>query len=341
MKLNSLLISALFIVSTQAQMLDPAKLPAIRVGKTDISGGKIDSMSVQMAKMQFQGKQMPQGAMAQIKQMVVENIVAAELVKQEAQATGVRASKPEIDSLTKVLKAQVGSEKSFTDYLKKMGLSQAQFTKKLEEQIITENMMERVAPYPKEPSEADRQKFFADNKSKLPINDSVGGYQLYLKTDAKDNADSIEAKKDLLKGWAAMVRAKKADFRQIAAEYSDDPDAKKDGGAVKPASAKSFGPQFEQLVKTMKVMDISAPFQSKNGLTIFLLTEKNDGQYESYKFKIDYALMMQREQERMLKLKTFIEGLSKKYKVEFFDKSLKPTQNNPSTPMMMNPKATK
>jgi peptidyl-prolyl cis-trans isomerase SurA len=260
-----------------------------------------------------------------VKQMAIETLVSGELVRLEINARNIKPKKADVDAAIANMKNQAGGEKNLNEYIKKMGLSQASFTKKIEEQLASEQILSQVIPAPKEPTDADRLKFFNENKSKLPINDTIAGYQIYLKSDANDNADSLEAKKDLLNGWAAMVRAKKADIRQLAAEYSDDPQAKKDGGVVEPAPLKSFGAQMEQVVKTLKVGEVSKAFNGKNGLTIFMLAEKNDGTFESNKYKIDMALRMQQEQEYAEKIKTFVGGLAKKYNVQYLDARYKPT----------------
>src|SRR5699024_5415359 len=110
-------------------------------------------------------------------------------------------------------------------------------------------------------------------------------------------------KKDMLKGYAAQVRSNRASFAQLAAQYSDEADAKKTGGVMERFVAKNEGAEFAAAIKDLKVGDISAPFTTKNSVVIFMLTEKNDGKMESYKHKIDYILRVEAERNRQQAIK--------------------------------------
>jgi hypothetical protein len=57
-----------------------------------------------------------------------------------------------------------------------------------------------------------------------------------------------------------------------------------------------------------------------------MLTEKNDGKYESYKHQIDYILRVQAEQDRQMQLKAYLDGLGKVYKVQYLDKKYTPPE---------------
>ena len=57
-----------------------------------------------------------------------------------------------------------------------------------------------------------------------------------------------------------------------------------------------------------------------------MLMERNDGKFASYKYKIEYLLAVKKEEERMLALKGFIDGLVKKYGVKYYNDSYKPKQ---------------
>jgi parvulin-like peptidyl-prolyl isomerase len=136
----------------------------------------------------------------------------------------------------------------------------------------------------------------------------------------------IEDAKEVLKGLAAQVRSKKATFAQLAAVYSDDKDAKKTGGVMNKFIAKSKGDAFAKAVAKIKVGEMTDVIVEKDGVSIFMLTEKNDGKYESYKHQIDYILRVQAEQDRQMQLKAYLDGLGKVYKVQYLDKKYTPPE---------------
>lgn len=310
-----------------AQLQSPSAFPVVKVGKTEFTRGKVDSMATQLAAQQFQGKEVPPQAISQMKQMVVENLVAGELVRQEAAAIGLKAPQSRVDSLYNQMKKQMQAALpggDFNAYLKKMGYTDAKFRDKVKDQVTTEMLLEKIAPYPEPPTTAEAKAFFESNKSKFPVNDSVAGFQIYLNIDKGDNEQVIAEKSKFLDGLAAQVRIGKADFRQLAARNSDDPEAKKDGGMVDPFLPKAKGAAWVTALSGTKVGEISPVFRDGSKLVIFAMAARNDGKFDSYIEQIGMHLGMLKEQERMAKLSAYVQQLAGKYGVKFYDKSYQP-----------------
>ncbi len=308
-----------------AQLMNTKSLDVIRVEKTGISAGKIDSLAKMLGEQQFRGKKIDDQTMTQLRYAVIDNLVGQELIKLEAKKMGIKVSKGKVDSLTTLFKAQFPSEDAFQKELKKSNTTMAQFREKLEDQLKSEAILEQKVPYPKDPTEKQKEAFWELNKSKVQINDSISGARIVIYTKGKSKQE-IEDAKDMLKGLAAQVRSKKATFAQLAAMYSDDQTAKKTGGVMTKFVAKSKGDAFVKAVNKVKVGEITEPYTDKEGISIFMLTEKNDGKYESYKHQIEYILRVQAEQDRQAQLKAYLDGLGKVYKVQYLDAKYTPPQ---------------
>ena len=308
-----------------AQLLNSKSLDVIRVEKTGISAGKIDSLAQMLAVQQFHGKKVNEETMTQVRYAVIDNLVGQELVKLECKKQGIKVSKTKVDSLTALFKKQFPSEDAFQKELKKSNTTMAQFKSKIEDQLKSEQILEKKVPYPKDPTEEDLKAFWQLNQSKVAINDTISGARIFISTKGK-SAQEISDAKDMLKGLAAQVRSKKATFAQLAAMYSDDKEAKKTGGIMNKFVAKSKSAAFAKAVGKIKVGEISEVITENDGVSIFMLTEKNDGKFESYKHQIDYILRVQREQERQAKLKAYLDELGKTYKVQYLDKKYEPPQ---------------
>ena len=308
-----------------AQLLNSKSLDVIRVEKTGISAGKIDSLAQMLAAQQFHGKKVNEETMTQVRYAVIDNLVGQELVKLECKKQGIKVSKAKVDSLSALFKKQFPSEDAFQKELKKSNTTMAQFKEKIEDQLKSEALLEKKVPYPKDPTEKQKEAFWELNKSKAQINDTISGARIYMSTKGKSKQE-IEDAKEVLKGLAAQVRSKKATFAQLAAVYSDDADAKKTGGVMNKFIAKSKGDAFAKAVAKIKVGEMTDVIVDKEGVSIFMLTEKNDGKYESYKHQIDYILRVQAEQERQMQLKAYLDGLGKVYKVQYLDKKYTPPE---------------
>ena len=198
-----------------AQLLNSKSLDVIRVEKTGISAGKIDSLAQMLAVQQFHGKKVNEETMTQVRYAVIDNLVGQELVKLECKKQGIKVSKTKVDSLTALFKKQFPSEDAFQKELKKSNTTMAQFKEKIEDQLKSEALLEKKVPYPKDPTEKQKEAFWELNKSKAQINDTISGARIYMSTKGKSKQE-IEDAKEVLKGLAAQVRSKKATFAQLA-----------------------------------------------------------------------------------------------------------------------------
>ena len=308
-----------------AQLMNTKSMDVIRVEKVGISAGKIDSLAKMLGEQQFRGKKIDDQTMTQLRYAVIDNLVGQELIKLEAKKMGIKVNKGKVDSLTALFKAQFPSEDAFQKELKKSNTTMAQFREKIEDQLKSEAILEQKVPYPKDPTEKQKEAFWELNKGKVQINDSISGARIVISTKGKSKQE-IEDAKDMLKGLAAQVRSKKATFAQLAAMYSDDQTAKKTGGVMTKFVAKTKGDAFVKAVSKIKVGEMTEPYTDKDGIAIFMLTERNDGKYESYKHQIDYILRVQAEQDRQSQLKAYLDGLGKVYKVQYLDAKYTPPQ---------------
>ena len=307
-----------------AQLMSGSNLDVIRVGKTGISRARIDSLSDALAKAQARGRQVPPEAMKQVRWAVIDNLVGQELVKLEAKALHIKVPKARIDSVAALFKSQYPSTEVFKNELKKNNISEKQFNERIEQQLQSDIILEQKVPYPKDPTDKQIAAYWELNKSKVPLNDTISGARIPLKSKKGESKQAIADKKELLKGLAAQVRLGKASFATLAAQYSDDADARKTGGVMNKFIAKSKGADFAKAIGNLNVGDISDVFSTTEGLQIFMLTEKNDGKFENYKVQIEYILRVQAEQERQLKVKAYLDELAAKYKVQYLNKDYTP-----------------
>ena len=308
-----------------AQLMNSKSIDVIRVEKTGFSAGRIDSLTQALALQQFQGKKVNDETMTQVRYAVIDNLVGQELVKLECKKQGIKVPASRVDSLSTLFKKQFPSEDVFQKQLKQSGQTMAQFKEKIEDQLKSEELLKKKVPFPKDPTEKQKEAYWELNKDKAVINDSISGARIWVSTKGK-KAQEINDTKDMLKGLAAQVRTKKATFAQLAAIYSEDKDAKKTGGMMPKFTAKSKGDAFVKAVNKIKVGEITDVITDKDGVYIFMLAERNDGKYESYKVLIEYYLRLQAEQERQMKLKAYLDELAKVYKVQYLDKKYTPPQ---------------
>ncbi|MDR2554714.1 MAG: SurA N-terminal domain-containing protein [Fibromonadaceae bacterium] len=327
----------LLVLSAHAQLKSGGNLDVIKIGSAGISQGKIDSLVKQLAlaqQAQAPGQNISPEAMTQLRWFVIDNFVGEELLKAEIKKQGLKADAKKVDSLAAIFKKQFPTDAIFKQKLKESGMSEADFTKKIENQLLAEQLLAAKIPAPKDPTDKEKKDYWEKNKNKAVINDSISGIKIVLNIAKGEGAQEIQNKKDVLKGYAAQARMVKASpmviaeqFSMTAARISEDPNAKKDGGAMVRFLPKNQGAEFEKAVKNLKVGEVSEPFvQSGNKIMIFMLTEKNDGKFESYEHQIDYSLRLEAEAGRQLAVKNYLNQLAKTYKVQYLNKDYTPPE---------------
>jgi len=329
MKIFSLVF--LLVFSAYAQLKGGVNFDVIKIGTVGITQGKVDSLVKQLAQVQAPGQNIPPEGMTQLRWVVIDNLVGQELLKAEIAKQGLKANAKKTDSLVALYKKQFQSDAVFKQELKKNNTTEAEFRKKMENQIMADQLLEKRIQSPKEPTDKEKKDYWEKHKSKVPVNDSISGIRIVLNIAKGESQQEIQNKKDLLKGYAAQARMLKAhpiliaeQFGLTAARISEDPSAKKDGGVMVNFLPKDHGTEFEKAVKNLKIGDISEPFVQGGKVTIFMLIEKNDGKYESYEYRIDRELRIEAELERQAAIKSYLDQLAKTYKVQYLNPDYTP-----------------
>lgn len=174
-------------------------------------------------------------------------------------------------------KKAIGGEQAFQRQLTLEGLTLDDLKKLYRTQIRNRMLVERVLQKDMthdrpEATDADLEKFFEENKSKLPKRPEVVHLKtifLGFQTASKANSAALAKAKDIRK---RLIDG--ADFAELAKKESDDPSAPLGGdlGWVKPADLRE--PAFAAAVKKLDVGQISEPVLTVYGYHIIEVTEK-------------------------------------------------------------------
>jgi foldase protein PrsA len=97
---------------------------------------------------------------------IVDFLVNAELIKQEAERLGIKISDKEVDARLKQVKDLFPKKSEFTKALEEQGLTESELAGKIREQLVADEMMKRLAKDIKI-SEPDKKKYYEDNKDRF------------------------------------------------------------------------------------------------------------------------------------------------------------------------------
>ncbi len=137
--------------------LENKKEPVITIGQTKIYADNIEELAELLEAQQSQHPQ-TKATKTQLRHAVVDNLVGQELVKQECERQGITVSSERVELLIKQFKSQYKSEYDFQKALEKSNNTMAQFRKRIEDQLKSEELLGKEVPYEPEHDRSIRLK---------------------------------------------------------------------------------------------------------------------------------------------------------------------------------------
>jgi parvulin-like peptidyl-prolyl isomerase len=268
---------------------------------------------------------------ASLQRMVATNLIGQELLALESQRLNVVAPDKEIDSLSKVFKANFPDDASFKQALAQAGDTEKGLREKMIRQIKADKLLNSQLTPVTKPTSKDIQDFFTAHKKEFPLNDSLRACQIVMINGkdaspmamAKKKSDLEKVRQELLKD-TGDVDMLLNHFVMAAQQVSDGPE-KKDGGDLGRFKPADFQPEFKRQVMGLKVGQMSQIFSTPLGYHLVLLTERYDGKFESYRLQISRILAQEKSAIAGKNLKKYLQTLAARYKVSYLESGLKDT----------------
>ncbi len=193
--------------------------------------------------------QVPPEKQAEFRRQVLEQLVAKELVFEDAKKTGVLTSQEFKDEFEKI---------------------KERIKKDLAIQVWKKQQMDKIKV-----SEKELKKYYNENKEEFNEQASVHARHILVKTE--DEAKSIISKLKGLNGEAL-----KSKFIELAKEFSTGPSGPK-GGDLGYFQQGQMVPEFNDKVFNMKVGTVTAkPVQTQFGYHVIYLEDKKDKTTRSF-----------------------------------------------------------
>lgn len=122
----------------------------------------------------------------ELKNQILEQRIEQMVLTQEAKKQKIKIPKRELDEAVKTVTKRFSNDETFQNELKKEGLSQVQFEKRLEEQLMVQKLVEKeMKNNIKQPSETDVKKFYDNVRKKMK------GENLGLPKEEEETVDAV------------------------------------------------------------------------------------------------------------------------------------------------------
>lgn len=229
-----------------------------------------------------------------LREQAITDLTTTEALKQDAAKSKIEVSDDEVNKKIDEIKAQLGGEEAFKNFLKQNGLPEDYVFENMKNQMLVGKWTQEKSKE-LEPSEEDVKKYYEDNKDK------------YYKAKAShilvdDLKEANVLRKQILKG---------EDFAKIAKENSKDTGSAQNGGSLGEFTNGQMVQAFDEQIAKMKAGDISEPIQTQFGYHVIKLDEKNPREFDEVKDEIKQTLQQE-------KFKEYIEKVKKDAKIKTY-----------------------
>jgi len=295
----------------------PAQIPDVvaRVNGEDVKKGELD-MAVRSLEDRARSA-VPAEQRDAVFRQVLDRIIGFHLLVQEAKARKVVAPPWEVDSQVDQIKKQFPTEDAFNQMLQARGVSLEQLRADTAQTIAVNVMLKNELEPKIAVTEADRKKFYDENRARFRQEDSVHASHILIRTPEQADA-AAKAKARSQAGDLLAQLNKGADFADLAKKHSQDPGSAPNGGDLGFFSKGQMVPAFEQAAFGLKPGQTSDIVETPFGYHIIRVSEAKAGRdlnYDEVKAQIDDYL---KQQLRDQKSQEFVDQLKAKSKVEIF-----------------------
>ena len=238
----------------------------------------------------------------QLRDQVMQFLIQAEWVQQEAEKRGVKVSEAEVKKIFDDQKKQAfPREADYAKFLKDSGMSEADILFRLKLEQLQTKLTQKVTDGKSEPSEAEIKAFYEKNPKQFAVPESRDVNLVLTKTEAK----AKEAQSQLKAG-------KK--FKAVAKKFSIDEATKSQGGKLTGLTKGQQDKELEEAAFAAKEGTLEGPIKAQFGYYVFQVVdikEATQPTLEDVKDRIKQQLKSTNEQKV---LNDFVEDFRERYK---------------------------
>ncbi|MBC7265689.1 MAG: peptidylprolyl isomerase [Coriobacteriia bacterium] len=284
-----------------------------KVNGTKITRAEFDSI-VEVAKKQdttLASLKEGDPQLLQYKRMILDSMIEAEMVRQEAKRLGIKVTDKDVDAKLAEIKASYPDEASFNEVVKQSGMTMEQIRQSISDQLTYQALYDKVAPAPKI-SEDEIKAYYEKNKTTQFTKEPEAHLQHILFAE-NDKATAEKVLKEIQGG---------ADFGALASKYSTDPGSKSAGGDLGSAPTSRYVKEFQEAADKLKVGEVSGLVKTQFGWHIIKKLGETPGGIQRYEEVKDLIKATLEQEARTKAWNDYIAKLKAKTKIEILDKEL-------------------
>lgn len=292
--------------------------PVATVNGETISKGQLErELAGIQGRMARQGQPVPDEALSQIRDQVLDQMIGEELLFQESHKQKIHVDDQKIQAQIDEMGQSFEDKAAFDLALTNAGLSREVLTERLRRQMAIQQLIEDKIVAGVVVAEARADEFYKANPEIFVQPEQVRARHILIRTEAEaDAAAKAEARKQI-----DEIRQKATDgedFAALAKTHSQDPGSKENGGDLGFFARGQMVKPFEDVAFGLKEDEVSQVVETPFGFHLIQVTGRKPAEtvaYETVKPRILEHLKQQAIRE---KLDAYVDGLRQGAKIEKF-----------------------
>jgi peptidyl-prolyl cis-trans isomerase SurA len=235
-----------------------------------------------------------------LRSTILDSLVDRALIRQKIKELNIVISEEEVrQSIEEIKRQNRLSQEALVSALLTQGMTFDQYKEQMKEQLERLRLMSQEVKSKVQVSEKELREYYDANLPSFSSEDSYNARTIFLRLGKNATPEEKKAVSARLDAVTAEVR-KGADFAELAKKYSDDANAKKDGGDLGFFKKGEMLPEIEEIVLRLKPGE-SETVSTPTGYYIIKLEEKRAGiakPFEEVKGLINDNLYRKKSEER-------------------------------------------
>jgi len=220
------------------------------------------------------GVGLPDGAV--LRERILERLITQTIQRQEAARLGIVADASSVNrALAQIASSNNMNPQQFRDALIQQGFDYNHFRKSIEQQIITDRLLQREVQARVRVTEQEIDDFLNAEESKASQQGRYRLQHILVAVASSAGANAVEVANEKADKILAQIR-NGADFATVAATESDGSRALQ-GGDLGWRKRQELPGFIDTALDTMSVDDVRGPLRSPNGLHIIKLVDQETG----------------------------------------------------------------
>lgn len=305
----------LFSSRTLAGETEPLESKAAVVNGTIITQAEVDSqMNMVIDRLHDSGRFPSVAELSQIRNQVLENLIARELLYQESQKKGIKADQEAVSTQFATLKAQFPNEAEFKNALGRMHLTEAELKFKIERDFAIRQLVDDQIAQKVTVSDTEMREYYDSHPERFQKPEQVRASHILIKVDPKaDQLQKAEAREKITQIQKKLQKGE--DFGSLAKEYSEGPSAA-EGGDLGYFTRGQMVKPFEDAAFAMKRGDVSDMVETRFGYHLIKVTDKAPETTISYEDVKDRLGQFLKQRKIQQEIEPYVKTLEVKAKIE-------------------------